>query len=116
MRTLLWIIFLITAAVALVAVALRSGAGYVQIVWPPYRIELSMVLVLALLAGAFAAMHLLVRLASAMLNMPEQVRQYRAARKQEKAHAALAEALREHFSGRYARAEKAAGSAMELGA
>jgi HemY protein len=116
MKTLLWIIVLIAAAVGVVAAALHSSTGYVQIVWPPYRVELSMVLVLVLLACAFVAAYLLMRLVSAMVGMPEQVREYRATRRREKAHAALAEALHEFFSGRYARAEKAAAGAIELGA
>jgi len=116
MKTLLWIIVLIATAVGVVAAALHSSTGYVQLVWPPYRVELSMVLVLALLVCAFIAAHLLMRLVSAMVGMPEQVREYRAARRREKAHDALAEALHEFFSGRYARAEKAAAGAIELGA
>lgn len=115
MRTLLWILLLCALAVGMVALAVRSSAGYVQIVWPPYRVELSLILVLALLAAAFAAAYVVARTVAAMLDMPAQVRIWRELRRQKKAHAALTEALHEYFSGRYARAEKAAASAMELG-
>ena len=115
MKTLLWVIAAIAVAVGLVATAIRSSAGYVQIVLPPYRVELSLVLVLVLLVAVFTAVYLGMRLVSAMVAMPRQVREYREARRQGKARDALIEALRAYFSGRYARAEKAAATAIELG-
>jgi HemY protein len=114
-KTLLWAIAAIAMAVGLVAAAVRSSAGYVQIVLPPYRVELSLVLVLVLLVAVFAAAYFGMRLVSAMVAMPRQVREYREARRQQKARDTLMEALRAFFSGRYARAEKAAASAMDLG-
>lgn len=115
MKSLLWILIAIALAVGLVGVAMQSNTGYVQIVLPPHRIELSLVLVIALLASAFAVMYLALRMVSAMVAMPQRVREYRQARKQRRAHAALTGALHEFFSGRYARAEKSAVSAIELG-
>jgi HemY protein len=94
---------------------MRLNAGYVQIVLPPHRIELSLVLVIASLLAAFALLYLGVRLVAAMMAMPRQVREYRRARRTRKGHEALTGALHDFFSGRYVRAEKAAASAMELG-
>jgi HemY protein len=112
-RALLW---LLSAVVVVVAVlALRSNAGYVQIVWPPHRVEVSLVLALLVLLAAFALCYLGLRLVSAMVAMPRQVRAYRAARKKRKGLETLTEALHEYFSGRFARAEKAATGAMALG-
>ncbi len=115
MKTLLWVIAAIAVAVGLVAAAVRSSAGYVQIVLPPYRIELSLVLMIVLLIAVFALAHIATRLTAAMVAMPRAVRNYREARRQRQAHAALSEALREFFCGRYARAEKAAATAITLG-
>jgi HemY protein len=115
MKFLLWTIAAIAVAVGLVAAAVRSSAGYLQIVWPPYRIELSLVMAVVLLAAAFALAYVSVRLVAAMVGMPQQVREYREARRGRKAHEAITEALHEFFSGRFSRAEKAAKSAMELG-
>lgn len=115
MKPLLWIISVVALAAGLVLVAMRSGASYVQIVLPPYRIELSLVLAGALLMAAFALAYVTVRLVTAMVAMPREVREYRETRRARKAHAALTEALHEYFSGRYARAERAAQTAMELG-
>ena len=115
MKFLLWIIAAIAIAVGLVAAAVRTSAGYLQIVWPPYRVELSLVMAIALLAAAFALAYVSMRLVAAMVGMPQQVRQYREAQRSRKAHQAITQALHEFFSGRFARAEKAAKSAMALG-
>ncbi len=105
----------VAVAVGLATAAMRLNAGYVQIVLPPHRIELSLVLVIATLLAVFALLYLGVRLAAAMVAMPRQVRQYRQARRSRKAQDALTGALHDFFSGRYVRAEKAAANAMALG-
>ncbi len=115
MRILLWIIAVIALAVGLVAAAVHTSAGYLQIVWPPYRVELSLVMAFVLLAAAFALAYVSARLVAAMVGMPQQVREYREGLRRRKAHNAITEALHEFFSGRFARAEKAAQSAMALG-
>jgi HemY protein len=114
-KALLWIIAAIAIAVGLAAAAVRWSAGYVQIVLPPYRIELSLVLVIVMLAAVFALTYLSVRLVAAMMAMPREVREYREARRARKAHQALSDALQAFFCGRFARAEKAAASALEYG-
>ena len=115
MRSLLWILTALALAVGLVALGVRASAGYVQIVLPPHRVELSLVLVAAILLAAFVLLYLSLRLIAAMVAMPRNVRGYRQARRQRKGHDALTGALHDFFSGRYARAEKAATSAMEMG-
>ena len=115
MKALFWILSVIALAVGLAALAMRSSTGYVQIVWPPHRIELSLLLVAVILLAGFALGYLGLRLISAMVAVPRQVREYRLTRKKRKGHEALTGALHEYFSGRYARAEKAASSAFELG-
>jgi HemY protein len=113
-RALLWIVFIFALAAGLV-VAARYNAGYVQVVWPPYRVELSLNLVLVLLAGAFAVGYAVVRVISGMVRLPSRVQAYRAARRRQKAQTTLLEALQEFFAGRYARAERAAASSIKLG-
>ncbi|MFN7087618.1 MAG: heme biosynthesis HemY N-terminal domain-containing protein [Burkholderiales bacterium] len=114
MKALLWIIALIALAAGLV-VAARYNTGYVLLVLPPYRIELSLNLLLILLFFGFVAAHGLVRAVSGTLRLPARVRDYRIARRQRKAQATLGEALQAFFAGRYARAEKAAADAIRLG-
>ncbi len=115
MKSLLWIIAAIALAVGVVLAALRTGSSYVQIVLPPYRMELSLVLALAVLVAVFALLYASVRLVAAMVGMPRQVREYRETRRRRKAHESMTEALHAFFSARYARAELAAKNAMELG-
>lgn len=114
MKALFWILSAIALAVGLTALALRSNSGYVQIVWPPHRIEVSLLLAAVTLLAGFVLLYVSLRLIGAMVAMPRQVRAYRDARKQRKGSDALTSALHEFFSGRYARAEKAASTAMEL--
>jgi HemY protein len=112
-RTLLWVIAIAALAVGL-TLAASHNTGYVLLALPPYRVELSLNLLLVLLALGFAVGYALVRAVSAMLRLPRQVREYRVARRREKARATLLEALREYFAGRYGRAEKAAAASLEL--
>jgi HemY protein len=85
------------------------------LVLPQHRVEISLNLLLALSAVGFIALYALARLISAMLRLPRQVREYRVARRREKARATLLEALHEYFAGRYGRAEHAAAASLELG-
>ncbi len=113
MKFLFWLLALFTAAVALALAA--KNPGYVLLVYPPYRIELSLTLFvlgfLALLALAYFSLHLV----TAVIRLPNQVRTYREQRSLSKGRAAMMEALTAFFEGRYAVAEKAAVRAMESG-
>ena len=113
MRTLLWVVAIAALAVGL-TLAASHNTGYVLLALPPYRVELSLNLLLVLLASGFAIGYALVRAVSALLRLPRQVREYRVARRREKARATLVEALHEYFAGRYGRAEKAASASLEL--
>lgn len=114
MRAAIWIIAIVALAAGL-TLAASHNPGYVLVVLPPYRVEISLNLLLVLLAAGFAFGYGLVRVASATLRLPRQVREYRLARRKEKARSALLEALREYFAGRFSRAEKAAAASLELG-
>ena len=114
MRALFWLIAVFAAAVAL-ALAGRLGEGYVLVVYPPWRVEVSLLLGVLALAAVFAIAYLAVRMISHTLALPAQVRAYRQRRKREHAQSALASALQCYFEGRYARAEKEAALAWEAG-
>ncbi len=113
MKYLFWLLLLFAAAVALTAAT--HNAAYVLLVYPPYRIELSLTLFIVLLLFAFAFGHVLLRLIHTTTQLPEYVRQFRLKRAQTKARKLLDEALSAFFEGRYAAAEKASAHAMELG-
>lgn len=111
MRVLLWIVVLFTLAVGF-TLAGKYDPGYAVLVYPPYRIELSLTLLVVLFLGLLALGHLFFRLASATLRLPEQVNSFHALQREQKALDALNQALSEWFEGRYRRSEKSAAQAL----
>lgn len=114
MKTAIWVVGIAALAVAL-TLAARYNSGYALFVLPSYRIEISLNLLLVLAAAAFAIGYVVARAVLAALVLPRRVREYRLARRREKARSALLEALHEYFTGRYGRAEKAAAVSLEAG-
>ena len=114
MRSLFWLLAVFAAAVALVVVG-RLDAGYVVAVVPPWRIEASLLFVAIAALLAFVALYVAARLLGHTVGLPAAVGAFRARRRRERAHAALAAALQAYYEGRYARAEKHAGVAFEIG-
>jgi len=114
-RALFWLVAVFAAAVAL-ALAGRVAEGYVLVVYPPWRVEASMLLALIVLAACFVLGYATLRLLNHTFALPAQVRAFRERRKREHAQLALAAALQGYFEGRYARAEKEAALAWEAGA
>lgn len=114
MKALFWILAICAAAVGL-TLAARYNTGYVLVVFPDYRAEFSLNLLLLALALAFAAFYALLRLVATALAMPSEVRAWRERRARDRARARLAEGLKAFFEERYAKAEKAAAEALALG-
>jgi len=109
MRVLFWVLAIFALAAGLV-VAARYNTGYALLVFPPYRIELSLNLLALLVVGSALLAYVLIRVIAVTLGLPSRVRRYRRDRHRARQQAALLEALRESLAGRYARAEKAAES------
>lgn len=107
MRGLLWLLTLAAAAVGL-SLAARYNDGYVLFVLPPWRMEISLNLLLLLLAAGFVLLYLILRGVRNTLALPDKVREFRARRAREKAAAALADAMRLLYEGRYGHALKSA--------
>ena len=114
MKSLFWLVAVFAAAVALVLAA-RLDSGYVLFYYPPYRIEMSMVFFAVAALGSFLLLYFLFRLLGSALGLPASVGAWRARRRRERAHAALAAALQAFYEGRYARAEKEAAIAFDSG-
>lgn len=113
MRVLVWIVVLFTLAVGF-TLAGKYDPGYAVLVYPPYRIELSLTLLVVLFLGLLTMGHLFLQLASATLRLPERVNAFRALQREQKSRTALSEALTELFETRYRRAEKSAAQALAL--
>jgi len=86
MRFLFWFLLLAIAAVV-VALAVKLNAGYALLVAQPYRIELSLNLLLVLLVGGFFALYLVIRIITRTIQMPRTVRVWRRRQKLERARA-----------------------------
>jgi HemY protein len=114
MKSLLWLLAVFAAAVALVIIG-RVDTGYALFVYPPYRVEMSMLFFAVVALAVFLLLYGGFRLLSNVLSLPTYVRSWRLRRRRERAHAALAAALQAYYEGRYARAEKEAGEAFEGG-
>ncbi len=115
MRSLFWLVALLAAAVA-IAILGRVDAGYVLFVYPPYRVEVSMLFFGFALVAGFALLYALIRLIGHALGLPAQVRAYRNRRRHDLAQASFVAALQAYYEGRYARASKEAEAAFEAGA
>lgn len=113
MKYLFWILLLFGAAVALATAS--HNPAYVLLVYPPYRIELSLTLFVVLFILTFIFAYGLIRLTLAAIHLPSYVRTYRLERAQSKGRKLLDDALIAFFEGRYAAAENASAHAMELG-
>lgn len=113
MRAALWLMALFAIAVASALFA-GNNHGTVTVYWHPYRIDLSLNLVLLILAGAFVTLHGAMRALSALLKIPQQARSWRLLQKERAMHAALLEALSHLFAGRFIRARKAAELVVSL--
>lgn len=112
MRAALWILLLFALAVAF-TLAARLDQGYVIIVYPPWRMELSFMLALLLLAGLVTLVHIGFRLLSVALNLSGDVRAWREKRRRSKADKALLDAMRAHLDGNHQRAAELAVKAVE---
>ncbi|MDO5087736.1 MAG: heme biosynthesis HemY N-terminal domain-containing protein, partial [Comamonadaceae bacterium] len=111
MRAVLWLVGLFAAAVALALFA-GDNEGTVTIFWPPHRVDLSVNLVIVLLAAAFALLHLALRGLTALAELPRQARRWRLQQKERAVHALLLDALVQLSAGRYLRARKSARHAL----
>ena len=113
MRFLFWFLLLAAAAVV-AALAARLNAGYALLVAPPYRIELSLNLLLILVVGGFAVLYLGLRTIVRTAQLPSQVRVWRVQQKKERARRKLDAAIVALLEGRYGRAQQQAQEALEV--
>jgi HemY protein len=111
MRAALWLLGLFGVAVA-VALFAGNNPGTVTLFWPPYRVDLSLNLVLVVLTVFFVVLHLALRALAALFAMPGHARSWRLQHQERALHASLLEALSHLLAGRFIRARKAAESVL----
>jgi HemY protein len=113
MRAALWLMALFGIAVAS---ALFAGSNHatVTLFWHPYRVDLSLNLVLLGLVLAFVVLHLALRAFSALLRLPQQARSWRRLQQERSMQSALLDALSHLIAGRFVRARKSAELVVSL--
>jgi HemY protein len=114
MRALLWLLLLAALAVGL-ALAARYNDGYALFVLPPWRVEISLNLLLLLTVTGFVALYWIFRSLGALLRLPQQVGEFRARRARGSAENALHESLRCFAEGRFSHALKNAEKVFDAG-
>lgn len=114
MSTLLWILVLAALAVA-TALLTTQGGGFVLLVLPPWRIELSIAAFVVALMLLMVLGFLVTRVTAGTLGLPLTIRALRLGRRRAKAREAVLQAVQAFFEGHYARAEQAAAQALQQG-
>jgi HemY protein len=113
-KGLFWVLALFALAVA-VALGARLNDGYVLLVFPPYRAEVSLNLLIIALLGAFFVFYGVTRSFSLIFGLPRRVRDYRERRQHDQASLVFQDALRLLFEGRFGQALKKASEAHAAG-
>lgn len=111
MRLLFWVAILFGGAVGL-ALFTQFNQSNVVLFYPPYRVELSLNLALALLLAAFFVVWTILTTLRHLSEMPARASAYRERSRMNRAQAALREAIENLFAGRFARAERTAREAQ----
>jgi len=114
LRGLFWLLVLAVLAVA-VALGARLNDGYVLLVLPPWRAEVSLNLMVLVIFAGFCVFYFLLRSLALTLGMPARVSHWRAQRQKEKAAQVFQDAVRLLFEGRFGQALKRAGEANAAG-
>lgn len=107
MRWSLWLLSLFGIAVA-VALGLSMQAGTVTLFVPPYRLDMSLNLVLIGLLSCFVLLYAALRGLFSMFELPVQARRWRAQQRERSAQQALLNAMLLWMTGRFLRSRKAA--------
>lgn len=107
MRFALWLMALFGVAVASALFA-GNNQGTVTLYWPPYRVDVSLNLLLLGLALAFVTLHLALRGLAGLFSIPQQARRWRLSYKERTIYSGLLDTISHLVAGRYVRARKAA--------
>ena len=107
MRWSLWLLLLFGIAVA-VALGLSMQAGTVTLFVPPYRLDMSLNLVVIGLLSSFVLLYAALRGLFSVFELPVQARRWRAQQRERSAQQSLLNAMLLWMTGRFLRSRKAA--------
>lgn len=112
-RAALWLLALFGVAVG-AALFAAGNPGTVTLFWSPYRVDLSLNLVVLVLLALFVVLHLALGALDAFAGIPGQARRWRLLQKERLVQTALVDALVHLVAGRFVRARKAAQYAIAM--
>jgi HemY protein len=111
MRAVVWFILLFVVAVV-AATTFGANDGLVSLYWSGWRMDVSMNLFLLALLATCLALVTVFNAVNALIGLPRRAHEWRVARRDRSAQAALRDALAQYFGGRYSRAQKSAQRAL----
>ena len=114
MKGLLWVLTLAALAVG-IAVAAHYNDGYVLLIIPPYRTEISLNLAMLFLFAGFVVFYAVLRGLALTLSLPQRVREFRQRRLRDKTAAEITEITRLIYEGRFGLALKKAAAVHATG-
>lgn len=112
MRTLFWMVVLVTFAV-LVAFVIHQFPGNVLIVVDQWRIQVSLAFAILLLIGSFSLCYLLIRVLTWLAYLPQRYRGWQGQRQEKREQSLLEQGWTALLEGRYIHAEKNLGRLAE---
>ncbi len=112
MKALFWTLGLSAVAVAL-ALWMGLNMGTVTLFWPPYRVDLSVNLVVVALLLLFVLLYVALRALAALRELPLQARRWRQQQLERSVVEALLDAVVQLLAGRYSRAQHQARQALD---
>ncbi|MEO8154001.1 MAG: heme biosynthesis HemY N-terminal domain-containing protein [Rhizobacter sp.] len=111
MRSVVWFILLFVVAVV-AATTFGANDGLVSLYWNGWRMDVSMNLFLLTMFVACLALVTIFQAVNGLIGLPRRAHEWRVARRDRTAQAALRDALAQYFGGRYSRAQKSAQRAL----
>lgn len=112
MKNVIW--FLLLAAVAvLVALLVGDNQAVVSVFWAPWRIDMSLNLVLIGLLLGFVLLHLALRGIALLRGLPQRAQRWRLRQQEKAVYVGLLEALIQQVAGRFVRAQTSAEQALQ---
>lgn len=114
MRALIWFLILASAAIGLALLG-RYNQGYVLMVLPPWRVEMSLNLLVIIVIASCVVTYLLLHAIASVVRMPSIVRKYRQKRRATRADEALRASVVTWLEGRYSQTIREAETAFEAG-
>ncbi|TMH11480.1 MAG: heme biosynthesis protein HemY [Betaproteobacteria bacterium] len=113
MRAVIWLLLLFAVAVV-TAATLGTNDGIVSLYWGAWRLDTSLNLFLLALVGTCFVLVSAINAVNSLTGLPKRAREWRVARRDRTAQAALRDALAQYFGGRYSRAQSAAQRALAI--